>query len=213
MKSRWKDEYWLMLMQIYLKKPAGVKPLYSRDIIDLALELHIPPKYLYRKMFSLRRLDTPRIERLWKNYAENPRKLAKGVNMLRNMNGFNHPDIFYEGVDMNESFEKEFKAIPGIETLTPMMLVIILDLYFRLTPNTMVPETPEIITLAKTLGTTPEDIVDVMTVYQGCDPYLRRQAPQENPLTPYCREIWQRMGNGDPSDLAAYAAQLMEYYK
>ena len=27
---RWQDEYWLLLMQLYLKKPEGVKPLYER---------------------------------------------------------------------------------------------------------------------------------------------------------------------------------------
>ena len=27
----WQDEYWLLLMQLYLKKPEGVKPLYSKD--------------------------------------------------------------------------------------------------------------------------------------------------------------------------------------
>lgn len=26
----WQDEYWLMLMQLYLKRPQGMKPLYSR---------------------------------------------------------------------------------------------------------------------------------------------------------------------------------------
>ena len=39
----WQDEYWLLLMQLYLKKPEGVKPLYSKAMVKLALELHIPP--------------------------------------------------------------------------------------------------------------------------------------------------------------------------
>lgn len=26
----WSDEYWLLLMQLYQRKPAGIKPLYSR---------------------------------------------------------------------------------------------------------------------------------------------------------------------------------------
>ena len=149
MKPRWNDEYWLLLMQIYIKKPAGVKPIYSRDMVNLALELHLPPKYLYRKMFSLRSLETPRLERLWNTYAKSPRKLAKGVNLLRRMHGFNNADLFYEGVEVNESFETDFKPLPECPQLTPMMLVIILDLYFRLTPNTMVASTPEIIDMAK----------------------------------------------------------------
>ena len=47
----WSDEYWLLLMQLYLKKPVGLKPLYSRDMVDLSLELHLPPQFLYGQMF------------------------------------------------------------------------------------------------------------------------------------------------------------------
>ena len=53
MRTRWTEENWLKLMQVYLKKPAGVKPLYSRDIVNLALELHFSPQSLYRRMVSL----------------------------------------------------------------------------------------------------------------------------------------------------------------
>ena len=60
----WSDEYWLLLMQLYLKKPVGVKPLYSRGIVDLSLDLHIPPEFLHAQMFKLRMI-TPRIGRLW----------------------------------------------------------------------------------------------------------------------------------------------------
>lgn len=150
MRIRWTDENWLMLMQIYLKKPAGVKPLYSRDIVGLALRLHFSPKYLYRKMFSLRRLETPQIERLWNTYSKNPGKLAKEVGLLKAMEGFNNAESFYDGVEVNESFEADFRPVPGHDRLTPIMLIMILDLYFRLTPNTMVPETPEVKALAKT---------------------------------------------------------------
>lgn len=29
----WSDEYWLLLLQLYQQKPAGVKPLYSRQLV------------------------------------------------------------------------------------------------------------------------------------------------------------------------------------
>ena len=84
----WQDEYWLMLMQLYLKRPQGVKPIYSRALVDLALELHFPPDYLYRKMFKLRQIDTPNLQRLWDTYADNPRRLSREVKLLKRMNGF-----------------------------------------------------------------------------------------------------------------------------
>ena len=42
----WQEEYWVLLMQLYMKKPVGVKALYSKPLIDLSLELHIEPAYL-----------------------------------------------------------------------------------------------------------------------------------------------------------------------
>ena len=42
--SNWHDDYWLLLMQIYLRRPVGVKPVYCRSMVDLGLELHINPK-------------------------------------------------------------------------------------------------------------------------------------------------------------------------
>ena len=213
MRIRWTDENWLMLMQIYLKKPAGVKPLYSRDIVSLALRLHFSPKYLYRKMFSLRRLETPQIERLWNTYSKNPGKLAKEVGLLKAMEGFNNAESFYDGVEVNESFEADFRPVPGHDRLTPIMLIMILDLYFRLTPNTMVPETPEVKALAKTLGISPTLIAEAMAAYQQCDPYLRHKPDAPEWLVGHCRAIWQRYGNDDPDNLAALAAQLHEYFK
>ena len=83
----WSDEYWLLLMQVYLKKPVGVKPLYSQELVSLALELHISPQFLYEQMFRLRRLDTPRLEQLWKTYSKSPKRLERMENLLRRMNG------------------------------------------------------------------------------------------------------------------------------
>lgn len=33
----WNEEYWLLLLQLYQKKPMGVKPLYSKGMVDLSL--------------------------------------------------------------------------------------------------------------------------------------------------------------------------------
>lgn len=209
----WQDEYWLLLMQLYLKKPEGVKPLYSKGIVNLSMELHIPPQFLYERMHELRRLDTPRMEKLWERYGSNPKRLAKGVKMLRQMKGLGNADDFYEGVEMHESFELDFKPIEENPRLTPVMLIIILDLYFRLTPNTMVKDTPEIQQLSRLLKIDTALIVEVMEIYQICDPLLNRMEILTSPLVTPCNNIWKRYGNGNPEKLAAYVAQLKEYFK
>ena len=93
------------------------------------------------------------------------------------------------------------------------MLVMILDLYFQLVPATMVVGTPEVEELAKMLHVDSAKVVEVMELYQLCDPYLNRMEVVLNPLLGPCQQIWQRFGNDNPEKLAAQAAQLKDYYK
>jgi hypothetical protein len=217
--QQWQDDDWLLLMQLYLKKPVGIKPMYSKAAIELCLELHIPPQIVYQKMCAIANLETPRIERIWNEYAQNPRRLSRAVKLLRQMKAFGNDD-FYEGVDIQETFETDFRPIAPDTIITPIMLIIILDLYFRLTPITMVVETPEIQDLSRLLKLPAQDIVDIMHIYQQCDPYLK---PHPRPLsfregslesiTSACQAQWRQYGNGDPTALAEYASKLKEYYK
>ena len=217
--QQWQDDDWLLLMQLYLKKPVGIKPMYSKAAIELCLELHIPPQIVYQKMCAIANLETPRIERIWNEYAQNPRRLSRAVKLLRQMKAFGNDD-FYEGVDIQETFETDFRPIAPDTVVILIMLIIILDLYFRLTPITMVVETPEIQDLSRLLKLPAQDIVDIMHIYQQCDPYLK---PHPRPLsfregslesiTSACQAQWRQYGNGDPTALAEYASKLKEYYK
>lgn len=210
--SNWSDDYWLLLLQLYLRKPVGVKPVYSRAMVGLAMELHIHPQVLFGKLCQIATLQTPRIERIWERYSDNPRRLNRAVRLLREMKGYGHADEFYEGVEVNESFEKDFKPVDDNSPWTPVALILALDLYFRLTPNTMVPETPEIQELARLLKVRIADLVEVMDIYQHLDPYLNRRDVLFNSLLGPCSEVWRRYGNSDTERLAALADELKEYY-
>jgi hypothetical protein len=211
--AKWSDDYWLLLMQIYLQRPMGVKPMYSRKMVDLSLELHLPPSMLFVRMCQIANLETPRIEHIWETYGHNPRKLARAVSLWREMRGYGNADEFYEGVEVNETFERDFRPLAGDGELMPVMLILILDLYFRLTPITMAVETPEVQELARLIKLRPQRVVDVMGVFQHCDPYLNRKDTTDSPLLQPCKEIWQRFGNGDTEDLASFASQLKEYFR
>ena len=211
--AKWSDDYWLLLMQIYLQRPMGVKPLYSRKMVDLSLELHLPPSMLFVRMCQIANLETPRIEHIWETYGHNPRKLARAVSLWREMRGYGNADEFYEGVEVNETFERDFRPLAGDGELMPVMLILILDLYFRLTPITMAVETPEVQELARLIKLRPQRVVEVMGVLQHCDPYLNRKDTTDSPLLQPCKEIWQRFGNGDTEDLASFASQLKEYFR
>ena len=211
--SNLQDDYWLLLMQAYLKKPVGVKPMYSRVMVDLALELHIAPQALFARQCEIANLETPRIERIWEQYAQSPRRLARAVRLLREMKGFGSGGDFYEGVDVQETFERDFRPLAEDDRLLPIMLVLILDLYFRLTPITMVSETPEVQQLARLMRIPVDLVVDVLYIYQHYDPYLNRRDIVLSQLLVPCRQIWQRYGNSDTEQLASYASQLEEYFK
>lgn len=209
----WSDEYWLLLLQLYQQKPAGVKPLYSRQLVKLSLELHIPPQNLYEQQFVLRQCNMPVMRLIWETYGDNQRKLNRDVRKLRALKGFGQPKEFYEGVEVKETFEKDFMPLPQNERLKPVMLIMILDLYFRLTPITMVTETPEVKEMAKTLKLAPATVVEILDVFQFCDPYLNRDDLMISPLLLPCQEIWTRYGNDNPNKLSSLAAQLHEYFR
>ena len=228
--SQWSDEYWLLLMQLYLKKPVGAKALYSKGLVKLALELHIKPQFLYEQMLRLRQLDTPRMERLWEKYSKNPKLLSKSASRLRKMKGFGQADVFFDGVEVNESWEQDFRNIPlnppvleggsthsrskgeALTEIMPVQLIMVLDLYFHLTPITMVKETPEVREMGRLIGLPADTVVEIMEIYQTCDPYLNRTEPPVSDLVGPCQEIWERFGADQPEKLSAFAAQLKEYF-
>ena len=209
----WNDDYWLLLMQLYLRKPVGMKPMYSRDMVMLSLELHIAPQQLFQRQNDIANLETPRIERIWKEYSKNPQRLTRAVRLLREMKGFNSAGDFFEGVTIEETFEGDFRPLAEDSRLMPFMLVMILDLYFRLTPITMVAETPEVQELSRLMCVPAKLIVEVLQIYQTLDPYLRRQEVSASILLQPCRQIWERYANLDTAQLAEYAQQLSYYFR
>ena len=211
--AKWSDDYWPLLMQIYLQKPVGIKPTFHRKMVDLSLELHMPPNFLFNKMCQIANLETPRIEHIWETYGRNPKKPARAVSLWREMRGYGHADAFYEGVEVQETFERDFKPVNKETTMTPVMMTLILDLYFRLTPVTMVPETPEVQELAKLIKVRPQEVIEIMKLFQYCDPYLNRKDQSDSTLLAPCQEIWRRYGNAETEQLAAYAEQLKEYFR
>lgn len=208
----WTDNYRLLLMQLYLRKPVGMKAMYSKAMVSLSLELHIPPAVLYEQMFALRNKNIPSIERLWDKYGDNTARLARDIKKMRSMAGFNNASEFYDGVETNESFEKDFRPIDNDTEITPAMLIMILDLYFRLTPVTMVENTPEVVELARMMKIKPGRVVEVMEVFRVCDPYLNKGEFMVTPLLAPCRQIWHRFGEDNPSVLPSTAAQLKEFF-
>ena len=211
--SQWQEAYWLPLLQLYLRKPVGMKPLYSRPMIDLALELNVAPKQLYEQMKMLDKRGTASLQQLWKRFATHQKQLQRDIETIRKMRGFNHPQQFYDGVSQEETWQTDFRPLQVDASLTPLHLIIILDLYFRLTPITMVSDTPEVKELATLLSLKPEKVAEIMGIFQLCDPYLNRMAFEVSELFAPCHDVWQRFGNLNPNELAREATQMKDFFK
>lgn len=207
----WSDNYWPLLMQLYLNKPEGVKSEYSHPMVELGIELHIPPKVLAEQMRQLDRRGQASVQRLFDTYAANPRRLARDVKRLRSMVGFGNTDMFYDGVATAFDAERTYRPVCPSTTVTPAMLVIILGLYFELTPNTMVSETPEVLDAARLMGIKPEDVVGVLGIYQTFDPILKRQPAEPTPVAEEARRTWQQYSNA-PEQLAVAVGRMNEYF-
>lgn len=209
----WSDEYLPLLFQVYFRKPEGVKPLYSRQLIDLSLELHTPPRQLYAVLTSIRRRERPTVSHMLDVYAANRHRLSRDARRVRQMSGFGQAEAFYKDVDLDEPFEAFFRPIDEETPFTPLALTLVLELYFRLSPATMIAETPEVADAARRIGVRPNDIVSVMQTYMTFDPYLAHRGKAHPQLAEACRDIWNRHSADDPEALAATAAQMWEYYR
>lgn len=207
----WSDDYWLLVMQLYQKKPVGVKSEYSHPVVELGLELHIPPKIIREQMRVLERHATPSLQRLWTTYVDNPRRLARDVKRLRQMSGFGDPGLFYDGVETTQPFERDYRPVDDSSDITPVMLTIILNLYFELTPNTMVSETPEVLDTASLLGVKPEEVVDVLNIYQTFDPILKRKPLPSSPVNDEAQRLWKCYYN-QPELLQNNVEKLKQYF-
>ena len=209
----WNDDYWLLVLDLYLKRPTGIKPTYSRAVVDLAVELPLPPQYLRQQLEEMEHRDRLVLRLVWDTYADNPRLLKKDIAKLRHMKGFGHEQAFYEGVELRSTFEDFFLPLPEDAELKPVMLVLILDLYFRLTPHTMVATTPEVAALARLMKLKAEKVVRVLETFQACDPYLMRSETAATPLLKPCRRTWNRYANDDTSHLEEQAHEFRAYFE
>lgn len=208
----WSDDYWLLVMQLYMKKPAGVKSEYSRAVIELAIELHLQPKTLQEQMRALESHDTPSLQRLWDTYADNPKRLSRDVKRMRQMAGFGDAKLFYDGVETATELEHDYRPIDGSNGVMPVMLVIILQLYFTLTANTMVAETPEVAETARLLSLKAEDVVRVLEMFQTFDPILKRKPLPPSTLYDEAKSVWQRFYSEQPEQLENTVEKLKEYF-
>ena len=211
----WNDEYLLFLMQLYLESPVGLKPLYSRSLVNLSLDLHIEPQILLRKMqeFLENKDKTPSLKFLWDTYSDDAQKLDEAVSRIRKMRGFGKPDKFYKDVQTVSPFETMFLPIKGYKKISPVMLVMVLYVYPTILPTAMEESTPEIAELSRLLGIRPKHVLKIMTTFLMCDPIMNRPKDEDDELYKACLEVWREYANDTPEKLKKQVEELKDYFK
>lgn len=212
----WSNGYWPLAINAFLTPPEGQKTRYSRPVVDLAMRLHVRLADIVDKLNTVGAHSDKAVERLFCHYKAHPKLLKRDVARLCSMGGFGNGDAFYEGVDTAEQdFERWYRPVDGAE-LTPAMLTLLLNLYFRLVPTTMVETTPEVADMARRTGLSAARVVEVLRIFLHIDPCARVRdndgLADFSPLTPVCRDFWTRLGDGDPMKVAREAEKFLQYY-
>lgn len=212
----WSNDYWPLAINAFLAPPEGPKTRYSRPVVDLAMRLHVRLADIVDRLNVIGQHTDRTVERLLNHYKAHPKLLKRDVARLCSMGGFGNSDAFYDGVETSgQEFEWWYR--PMDETgLTPAMLTLFLNLYFRLVPSTMVEATPEVADMARRTGFAAGKVVEVLRLFLHIDPCARVSdndgLADFSPLTPVCRDFWRRFDDGDPIRVAREADKFLQYY-
>ena len=232
----WNDQYWPLIIKLYLAKPMGMKAMYSKGVVDLSIELHIPPFYIYERLEEVKRNQRPLIQHLRTLYEGNARRLSRDAKQLRQMAGFGTGGLFFDDVCIDNDFERDYCPVADDTAMTPAMLTLILNLYFQLIPDTMKATTPEVQLLAKRLHVTPDEVVQVLKLCLAEDPCIpehRRErllgsscaaasvassatssaAGSTASLSQAVNNLWHRYGNGDAIMVEEAAERFNPYFE
>lgn len=191
---KWTKEESILVLDLYFKKPVGMKKKDSLQIFDLAKTIGRTPNAVYRRMYDFLRWyptipllfyddmedENDSFQPFWNEYFLDSKKLHKDA----------------------ESFLSDIR----VYTLT-------LYLYFHLIPDTMAPKVPEVVALAKMVKRPPAFIVEILHNYLSCDPFMCGKVPQAScTLQKICRLIWERYDK-NASKLTAATEYITAYYK
>ncbi len=192
--AKWTKEESVLVLDLYFRKPVGMKKKDSPLILDLAQTIGRTPSAVYRRMYEFLRWyptiplfycedvedENDPFQPFWHEYFTDSKKLHKDA----------------------EAYLSEIR----IYTLT-------LHLYFHLLPDTMVPKVPEVVALAKLVRKPVNTIVEILHNYLSCDPFMRGKTQQASTtLEKLCSLVWKRY-EGNLPKLNSAAEHITAFYQ
>ena len=184
--EQWTKEEAILVLDLYMSKPKGVKPSTDDQLINLAQLLGRTPDALCRRMQKFQQWypvlpfaedeavyddENPAI---WTDYFAQPRKAHK------------------EAPALLEEF--------CIGTL-------VLNLYFQLIISTMNEKVPEVAELAKLVKRPAKTIAGMLLSYASLDPFVK-DMPTNLPASSIQQQLWNRYA--DDMDKLSHVAKYIE---
>jgi hypothetical protein len=196
MTAKWTKGESILVLNLYFQEPVGVKKENAEAVIDLAKTLGRTPKAIYRHMHDFLKWY-PSIPLLFCNYEEKEEESDLFLPMWN--------EYFMDRKKLRIDADR---FLSEIRTYT-----LALQLYFQLIPDTMVPNVPEVVALAKLVKQPSTEIVAILHNYQLCDPFMYGKtsvAPGLQNST--CKQLWQRY-NQNHAALEKSAQHITAYYE
>lgn len=185
--EQWTQEESVLVLDLYMSKPAGLKPVTNESLTHLAQLLGRTPEAVFRRMQKFQQ---------W--YPVLPFGMNEEIFQDEN------PAIWSEYFNQPKKVHSEAPAILDewcAETL-------VLNLYFQLIISTMNEKVPEVVELSKLVKRPAKEIVEMLYAYAALDPFLKTPQPSELAISPICHHLWNRYA--DDMDKLSHVAKYIE---
>lgn len=185
--EQWSTEESILVLDLYMNKPKGMKPATDETLVNLAQLLGRTPESLCRRMQKFQQwypvlpFDTEETlyndenPAIWNDYFAQPRKAHNEA-----------PAILEEFC---------------IDTL-------VLNLYFQLIISTMNEKVPEVVELSKLVKRPAKAVADMLLSYASLDPFMKDTPTMNTSASPIQQQLWNRYA--DDMDKLSHVAKYIE---
>lgn len=185
--EQWTKEESVLVLDLYMNKPIGLKPVTDESLTNLAQLLGRTPEAVFRRMQKFQQ---------W--YPVLPFDADEDIYQDEN------PSVWSDYFNQPKKAHSEAPAL--IDEWCAGTLV--LNLYFQLIISTMNEKVPEVVELSRVVKRPAKDIVDMLYAYASLDPFLKTNQYSGQTVSPICRHLWERYA--DDMDKLSHVAKYIE---
>ncbi|WP_106485218.1 hypothetical protein [Bacteroides sp. Marseille-P3684] len=185
--EQWSKEESLLVLDLYLSKPVGMKSVTDETLVDRAQLLGRTPDAFCRRMMQFQQ---------W--YPVLPFDAGEDVF------GDDNPAVWSIYFGQPKLAHREAAAL-----LKDFCIgTLVLNLYFQLIISTMNEKVPEVMALARQVKRPAKEIVALLHVYAALDPFVKDHPADDLAIPSVYRQLWSRYA--DDMDKLSRVAKYVE---